>query len=82
MQTRYVNQVLCGFVSSEFEALSQLPPEELEKQIEEIRKRQEEGTPPQSPFNLHTLFWILATVCICYFTDFLPSIQHNQDVKR
>lgn len=82
LRRRRIAEVFSKAYGAEFEALSQLPPEELEKQIEEIRKRQEEGTPPQSPFNLHTLFWILATIGICYFTDFLPSIQHNQDVKR
>lgn len=82
LRRRRIAEVFQNAYGSEFEALSKLPPEELEKRLEEIRREEEEGGPPQSPYNIHTVFWILATIGVCYFTDFLPSIRENEDINR
>ncbi|XP_071828554.1 transmembrane protein 128-like [Apostichopus japonicus] len=81
LRRRRIAEVFQKAYGPEFEALNKLPPEELERRLEEIR-RQEEGGPPGSPYNLHTLFWILATVGLCYFTDFLPTVQQSHDINR
>ena len=57
------------------------------KKLAELREKAESGQfaeeeKPFSPYNLQTVFWILATFAIFYYTDFIPVIKVDPRVNR
>lgn len=49
---------------------------------EDGEKRQEEkDAKPLPRFNKHSVFWIVASVAVTYYADFLRNIMENDDIK-
>ncbi|XP_071483388.1 transmembrane protein 128-like [Diadema antillarum] len=53
-----------------------------QKKLEDLEEKEKEEAGPTSPYNFQTFFWILGTFTIFYFTDFIPSMLYDPQVKR
>lgn len=48
---------------------------------EEKKSQEEKDAKPLSRFNRHSLFWIVASIGVTYYVDFLHNILENDDIK-
>ncbi len=44
--------------------------------------QEEKDAKPLPRINRHSVFWILASVGVTYYVDFLRNIMENGDIKR
>ncbi|XP_030841330.1 transmembrane protein 128 isoform X2 [Strongylocentrotus purpuratus] len=54
------------------------------KKLEEMQKKrdEEEEARVTSPYNIQTVFWILASIAIFKLTDFVPAMFYDSAVKK
>ncbi|XP_072042050.1 transmembrane protein 128-like [Amphiura filiformis] len=62
--------------------LKDIDAKKLAKLRERAEANEEEVEKPFSPYNLQTIFWILATFAIFYYTDFIDAIKVDPRVNR
>ncbi|XP_008289666.1 transmembrane protein 128 [Stegastes partitus] len=48
---------------------------------EDEKSQEEKDAKPASRFDRHTVFWIVASVAVTYYSDFFHNILENDDIK-
>ncbi|XP_031603630.1 transmembrane protein 128 isoform X1 [Oreochromis aureus] len=48
---------------------------------EDEKSQEEKEVKPLPRFNKHSIFWIVASVVVTYYVDFLRHIMENDDIK-
>lgn len=45
------------------------------------KSQEEKDTKPLPRINRHSVFWIMASISVTYYVDFLHNIMENEDIK-
>ncbi|XP_006815234.2 transmembrane protein 128-like [Saccoglossus kowalevskii] len=55
---------------------------DFDKEGEEILQKASKKKEPQSPYNLSSFFWLVASAAVFYYTDFAIAIQVDPRINR
>ncbi|XP_029005828.1 transmembrane protein 128 [Betta splendens] len=47
---------------------------------EDGKSQEEKDSRPLPRFNRHSIFWILASIGVTYYVDFIPNVMENEDI--
>lgn len=45
------------------------------------KSQEEKDAKPLPRINRHSVFWIVASICVTYYVDFVRNIMENEDIK-